>query len=118
MVRPYQAAMPHGGLRHYGGQPHFGVWSKQDARFITVYKGKCYKVHQLVCEAFNGPKPFDGAVVMHVDENAANNRADNLQWGTQKENLNAPGFRVYKETGCLETALIETHDLAPSDEAA
>jgi hypothetical protein len=32
---------------------------------------------------------------MHLDENAANNRADNLRWGTQKENLNAPGFLNY-----------------------
>jgi len=32
---------------------------------------------------------------MHIDENAANNRADNLRWGTQKENLNAPGIIEY-----------------------
>ncbi len=32
---------------------------------------------------------------MHLDENAANNGADNLAWGTQKENLNAPGFLTY-----------------------
>jgi hypothetical protein len=32
---------------------------------------------------------------MHLDENAANNRADNLAWGTQRENLNAPGFLEY-----------------------
>jgi HNH endonuclease len=32
---------------------------------------------------------------MHLDENAANNRASNLQWGTQKENLNADGFTAY-----------------------
>ncbi len=35
------------------------------------------------------PQPF------HLDENAANNRANNLKWGTQKENLNAPGFLEY-----------------------
>ena len=32
---------------------------------------------------------------MHLDENAVNNRASNLRWGTQKENLNAPGFLTY-----------------------
>ncbi len=53
------------------------------------------KIHRLVAEAFHGTTPFDGAVVMHVDENAANNRASNLKWGTQKENLNAPGFLKY-----------------------
>ncbi|WP_425478956.1 hypothetical protein [Lysobacter antibioticus] len=32
---------------------------------------------------------------MHLDENARNNRAENLARGTQKENLNAPGFIAY-----------------------
>ena len=32
---------------------------------------------------------------MHMDENSANNQYENLQWGTQKENLNAPGFIAY-----------------------
>lgn len=112
MVAPYLAEMPHGGKRAYGGQPHFGVWSKTDARFIVVYKGKCYKVHQLVCEAFNGPRPFPGAVVMHLDENAANNRSANLSWGTQKENLNADGFREYLKDRNLDRALVARHDEA------
>jgi hypothetical protein len=34
---------------------------------------------------------------MHVNENSADNRATNLAWGTQKENLNAPGFIEYCE---------------------
>lgn len=94
MVAPYEAGMPHGGNRQYGGQPHFGVWNKQDARFIIVHKGKTYKIGPLVCEAFNGAKPDGAEVCMHLDENSANNRANNLAWGTQKENLNAPGFRA------------------------
>lgn len=32
---------------------------------------------------------------MHLNENAADNRPGNLAWGTQKENLNAPGFIAY-----------------------
>lgn len=95
MVTPYWSEMPKGGSRAYGGEPRFGVWSKQDGRFVIVWKGKTFKVHQLICEAFNGAKPFDGAVVMHLDENAANNRPDNLAWGTQRENLNAPSHSGY-----------------------
>jgi len=53
------------------------------------------KVHQLVCEAFHGTKPFVNAYVLHKDENPFNNNKDNVYWGTQKENLNAPGFLVY-----------------------
>jgi hypothetical protein len=87
--------MPNGGTRPRGGQPTFGVWNKQDGRFITVIRHVTYKIHRLVAEAFHGPPPFDGAVAMHIDENAANNRATNLRWGTQKENLNAEGFLTY-----------------------
>ncbi len=53
------------------------------------------KIHRLVCEAFHGPAPFDRAVVIHLDENALNNKPENLRWGTQKENLNMPGFIAY-----------------------
>jgi len=95
MLKPYRGPMPNGSERPYGGTPTFGVWNKQDARFIFVLRGKTYKVARLVAEAFHGTAPFDGAVVMHLDENAANNRADNLAWGTQRENLNAPGFLKY-----------------------
>ena len=88
MVLPYIAPMPHGGKRQYGGEPTFGVWNKTDARFQYLHKGKIYKVARLVCEAFHGPAPADQPICMHLDENAANNRPDNLAWGTQKENMN------------------------------
>lgn len=95
MYIPHRKPMPHGGERSYGGEPTFGVWSKLDERFIIVIRGKTYKMARLIAEAFYGPPPFEGAVVMHLDENAANNRLENLKWGTQKENLNAPGFLEY-----------------------
>jgi hypothetical protein len=95
MIAPYRGPMPNGGERPYGGTPTFGVWNKTDGRFITTVGDRTFKVARMVAEAFHGPPPFDGAVVMHLDENAANNRADNLSWGTQKENLNAPGFLDY-----------------------
>ena len=52
----------------------------------------------MVCEAFHGLAPFAGAVVMHEDDNVANNKADNLSWGTQKRNLNTPAFLAYCRT--------------------
>ena len=115
MTKPYRGKMPHGGYRPYGGKPHFGVWSKADERFIIVYKQKCYKVAHLVCEAFHGERPEvegERIVCMHLDENAANNRASNLAWGTQKENLNAPGFIEYRKTRDHTKAQIARHDLA------
>lgn len=112
MVAPYLGEMHHGGKRSYGGQPHFGVWAKDPGRFIIVYKRKAYKVHRLVCEAFNGPPPPHRDVVMHIDENAANNRPNNLRWGTQKDNLNAEGYKIYARTGSMEEAHVAVHDLA------
>ena len=48
-------------------------------------KSKIFKVHRLVakyfCEGY-----FEGAVVNHIDWNTNNNRADNLEWCTYKEN--------------------------------
>jgi hypothetical protein len=95
MTTPFRNSMPRGGERSYGGEPTFGVWAKDRARFIIGIRGQTYKVARLIAEAFHGPAPFDGAVVMHLDENAANNRANNLKWGTQKETLNAEGFLAY-----------------------
>lgn len=46
----------------------------------------CRYVHRLVLEAFSGlPEP--GIVARHLDGNTANNRADNLAWGTVIENM-------------------------------
>jgi len=90
---PYKAPMPGGGVRTYGGIPHYG----QDAngRMIFTFRQKTYKVHRLICEAFNGPPPPGKNVCMHLDEDYRNNRPENLKWGTQKENLNAPKFIEY-----------------------
>jgi hypothetical protein len=91
--------MPRGGMREYKTKWVFGfkARSSKTARhtyMAIVYRGKNYKMHRLICEAFHGePKP--GQVVLHLDEDATNNRPDNLRWGSQKENLNATGFIEY-----------------------
>ncbi len=94
------AAMPNGGTRKYKTKWVFGTKRRasKTARheyFGIMYRGKNYKIHRLVCEAFHGPAPFEGAVVIHLNENALDNRPVNLKWGTQKENLNMPGFVAY-----------------------
>jgi len=102
MVVPRHGGMPKGGLRQYGGEPTSGQWD--GARYIYVLKKRTYKVARLVCEAFNGPPPFPRAVCMHLDENSRNNAPSNLKWGTQKENLNAPGFLEYCRTRRVQRA--------------
>jgi hypothetical protein len=95
------AKMPNGGTRKYQPKPTFGTKTKASKIARHEYMGLAswkfgnMKIHRLVCEAFHGPVPFERAVVLHLDENALNNKPENLQWGTQKENLNMPNFIKY-----------------------
>lgn len=79
----------------------YGCITKSSKTAKHSYKGVWYrdvgnlKIHRLVCEAFNGPAPFPKAVVIHLNEDGLDNRPENLRWGTQKENLNMPGFIAY-----------------------
>ena len=107
LLPPGYAPLPNGGYRAYLPEPRLGQIAKasKDAKHeyrLVMLKRQNganrqapRKVHQLICEAFHGPRPFDSAVVIHVDENALNNRPENLKWGTQKENLNMPKFKAY-----------------------
>lgn len=47
---------------------------------------KTYKVHRLVARAFLG-EPLERQVVNHKDHNRSNNRLDNLEYVTHKENI-------------------------------
>jgi len=47
-------------------------------------KGR-FSLHEVVLMAFIGPRP-EGWECRHLDGDKANNRLENLQWGTSKEN--------------------------------
>lgn len=93
MVVPTVGTMPNGGVRHYSGRARTGSWDGN--RYVFGFQGTTYKVARLICEAFHGAPPPEKPVCMHLDENSRNNVPGNLAWGTQKENLNAPGFIEY-----------------------
>jgi len=55
---------------------------------VVLYKdgiGKSHKVHRCVAETFIA-NPDNLPFVCHKDDNPANNRVNNLFWGTNKEN--------------------------------
>jgi hypothetical protein len=100
VLPPSHHALHNGGFRTYVPEPTRGFVSKagKGARHqymnLPTKRFGNLKVHQLVCEAFHGARPFADAVVIHLDEDALNNRPCNLKWGTQKENMNAEAFKA------------------------
>lgn len=94
------AKMPHGGTREYKtkwvrGTIRRATKTARHCYYGILYRGSNYKIHRLVCEAFHGAAPEGMSIVLHLNEDATDNRPENLQWGTQKENLNANGFIEY-----------------------
>ena len=55
--------------------------------FGTNGTRKTYAVHRIIAETFL-PNPNNLPVVNHKDENKANNAVSNLEWCTQKYNIN------------------------------
>lgn len=100
-LKPFYRTLPNGAKCMQQGKPTFGIKMKAAKNAQHEYFGwhirkiGNLKIHRLVCEAFHGSAPFSRAVVIHLDENALNNRPENLRWGTQKENLNMPKFIAY-----------------------
>ena len=62
------------------------------------YKGKSYKVHNLVW-VWHGNQLLDGYEVDHIDDNRNNNRIENLQLLTVSENVRKQK-RVQSPKGC------------------
>lgn len=69
---------------------------KSGYKYVNLYrKGHMYsvKVHRLVATAFV-PNPDNLPVINHIDENKANNSCSNLEWCTQKQNMNYKDIQV------------------------
>jgi hypothetical protein len=89
MVTPYFREMPYGGLRRYGGHPWYGNIARDVSRPRRTFRfrGKTYKVHRLICEAFHGPEPFENADVIHRNGDTLDNVESNVRWATRAEIL-------------------------------
>lgn len=106
----------------------FGVWvSKEGIAFKEinsserggniVIKYKCIKtkkgridLHRLVAKTFI-PNPENKPCVCHVNDNPSDNRAENLWWGTHKENmqdmLKKGRNRTFGQVNAKQKAMIE-----------
>lgn len=88
------------------GYAHIGLWRNQVC--------KQFRIHRLVAQAFcANDDPIHKNQVNHINENKLDNRADNLEWVTPKQNTNhgsAIMRRIYgreKAVGCyLDGTLI------------
>lgn len=69
-------------------------------------KPKYFQVHRLVAQYFCDGY-FDGAVVNHIDSNIHNNYYKNLEWVTQKENIN----KSYNSSGLNQVRNYKLYDL-------
>jgi hypothetical protein len=96
--------IPRGRLRRLGPTWHRLTLRKNRWGYLIVSlrrggRRKYTKfVHRLVLEAFVGPCP-PGCESRHLDGNPANNRLDNLRWGTKEEN--AADKRRHGTMACL-----------------
>ena len=79
-----------GGVRILKGKvikPQMGVGGYLRVCISKDGKGKMFSVHRLVYSAFNGAIPHD-MQVNHIDEDKTNNRLENLNLMTPKQNSN------------------------------
>jgi hypothetical protein len=68
----------------------FGWVTKQGRQAIRLWdhgKSKIISISRTVITLFKSSLPFEKAVCMHLDHNPLNNNVDNLEWGTQADNM-------------------------------
>lgn len=67
--------------QHRAKSGYYVIWLKQGKR-----KPKMRPVHKIVAQAFLVTKPGKDYLIRHLNSNPHDNRAENLKWGTVKEN--------------------------------
>lgn len=94
-----------------------------DHGYMTIWlfkkgKGKGKRIHRLVAENFINKTNDERNIVNHKDGNKANNKVDNLEWCTQKENVNHAiknGLFVFNPQLLLEKGKIKGKEVIQID---
>ena len=76
----------HGHERVYGGRVLRPGKTRSGHLTVACGKGNSRYVHDLVLEAFVGPRP-PGMECLHEDDVSNDNRLERLRWGTRSENV-------------------------------
>ena len=102
-----------------------GYWTKPGKVLVPGTSGRGYQkvylaggrqryVHVLVLEAFRGPRPA-GGVTLHANDDPADNRLENLSWGTPQENMDGAverkRFPKQRQTSCMYGHVLEEPNL-------
>ena len=67
-------------------KPRPNEWNRYSVYLCKDGYNRIRKVHQLVLEAFVGPRP-EGYEACHKNDESTDNRLDNLYWGTREQNI-------------------------------
>ena len=85
---------------------------KNTSGYIQIYLYKqgirdVNRIHRIVAQSFI-PNPENKPEINHIDEDKTNNRVDNLEWVTKKENTNH-GTRNKRVSKALSIPIIATN---------
>jgi len=98
------------------------VWSNKSNKFLSTRICNGYEyvkimkdlaIHRIMAQTFI-PNPENKPNVNHIDNNRTNNKLENLEWVTQKENCGAHGKEISHPRKVIQKDLngkiIKTHD--------
>ena len=85
-IRSVERFVAFGQIKRKVRQTVYKLHNDRDGYKMAGISGKNIKVHRAVAESFL-PNPENKPQVNHIDGDKSNNRVDNLEWVTQKENM-------------------------------
>jgi len=86
-THPLYEASRDGMVRRIGKLNALKPWTHKSGHLYLRLNKKTRQVHHLIIEAFGTPKEHPSHEVRHLNGVPSDNRIDNLEWGTRKQNI-------------------------------